>query len=382
MLIRDTNIKVDRDCCIACGICVDRCVMDNLRLSVAPCRQSCPLQINCQGVMKLIAKGKEQQAVSLLIDFLPFMGLLGLFCHAPCEKACAQGKVDKSVNIRAIHSYLAGSDSRDMDTALQQINTELTGKKVAIWGSGPAAMMAAWCLVRSGHQVFMFESEKEPGGVMGDYASISDDSAQAVRTLIDAVTTSGTEIKAGVAVSEFKELVDNYDAVILTYKNDEELQRILSQNDMDKAFLQTDPRTFQVAGQEKLFACNDLSDSRSRLAAALAKGKTASESAHRFVSGVPLMWERGFWEAKGNVKAYAAPYAMAKRVQQEDKTFQQCEDDTDLKFDSKEAAIFEAERCLGCGRPFDANQTCWYCLPCEIECPTHAIEVRIPYLLR
>ncbi len=60
-MIRDTNIKIDRDICIACGICVDRCVMDNLRLSVAPCRQGCPLHINCQGVMKLIAQGKEQR---------------------------------------------------------------------------------------------------------------------------------------------------------------------------------------------------------------------------------------------------------------------------------------------------------------------------------
>ncbi|MBP1714423.1 MAG: hypothetical protein H6Q42_2626, partial [Deltaproteobacteria bacterium] len=42
----------------------------------------------------------------------------------------------------------------------------------------------------------------------------------------------------------------------------------------------------------------------------------------------------------------------------------------------------EAERCLNCGRPGEFNQTCWYCLPCEIECPVEALEVRIPYLVR
>lgn len=382
MLIRDTNIKIDRDCCIACGICVERCVMDNLRLSIAPCRQSCPLHINCQGVMNLIVKGKKQQAVALLIEFLPFMGLLGLFCHAPCEKACARGKVDKSVNIRAMYSYLAKSDSRNIDTAFYQINTELTGKKMAIWGSGPAAMMAAWRLVRSGHQVFIFESEKELGGALGDYAFISDDCAQAVQTLIDTVSTSSTGIQTGIKISEFKEQFGNYDAVILTYKSDKELLKILSKIDRDEAFSQIDPRTFQIAGQEKLFACNDLIDSRYRLVDALAKGKTASESVKRFVSGVPLMWERGFWEAKGNVKAYVAPYAMAKHVQQEDKASKKSEANTVSGFDAKESVIFEAQRCLGCGRPFDANQTCWYCLPCEIECPHNAIEVRIPYLLR
>jgi formate dehydrogenase major subunit len=41
----------------------------------------------------------------------------------------------------------------------------------------------------------------------------------------------------------------------------------------------------------------------------------------------------------------------------------------------------EAERCLDCGVPFGIR-TCWFCLPCEIECPEEALYVEIPYLLR
>jgi len=48
----------------------------------------------------------------------------------------------------------------------------------------------------------------------------------------------------------------------------------------------------------------------------------------------------------------------------------------------KETARAEAERCLNCGRPAEVNKTCWYCLPCEIECPVQALEVRMPYLVR
>jgi NAD-dependent dihydropyrimidine dehydrogenase PreA subunit len=166
----------------------------------------------------------------------------------------------------------------------------------------------------------------------------------------------------------------------LPIKDDGELSLILDQNGVDKKSFKIDPRTLQVAGQGKMFVCEDLGSSRSRLVNALAAGKTAFESAHRFVLGVPLMWERGFWEAKGNAKEYVAPCAMAKHVQQEEKASEQREDNTALKFDTKEAAVFEAERCLGYGRPFDANETCWYCLPCELDCPTNAIEVRIPYL--
>jgi NAD-dependent dihydropyrimidine dehydrogenase PreA subunit len=48
----------------------------------------------------------------------------------------------------------------------------------------------------------------------------------------------------------------------------------------------------------------------------------------------------------------------------------------------KKAAQEEAERCLNCGLPVEVNQTCWYCLPCEVECPVDALEVRMPYLVR
>ena len=61
-MISDVNIKVNRDLCYACGICVERCILDNLRLFTAPCRQSCPLHMNCQGYVRLIAQGKEREA--------------------------------------------------------------------------------------------------------------------------------------------------------------------------------------------------------------------------------------------------------------------------------------------------------------------------------
>jgi NAD-dependent dihydropyrimidine dehydrogenase PreA subunit len=48
----------------------------------------------------------------------------------------------------------------------------------------------------------------------------------------------------------------------------------------------------------------------------------------------------------------------------------------------KNDAQAEAERCLNCGYPAEVNETCWYCLPCEIECPVDALEVRLPYLVR
>lgn len=388
-MIRDTNIKVDRERCIACGICVDRCVMDNLRLSVAPCRQSCPLHINCQEFIKLIAQGKEQQAIESFEEFLPFLGVLGLLCHAPCEKACARKKVDQSVHIHALERYLAENSSKTVKEATRPELARPNNKKVAIWGAGPAAMMAAWRLRRSGHQTVMFMPEEEQGGALQDCKATSQRYMETIHALIDTIGAIGSNLisqtEPGQTLS-LEELLDLYDAVIITYKDDRELLRIRDRKDIEQHSLRANPRTLQSVKDEKIFICKDYSESGSRIVNALAEGKTAAESAHRFVSGAPLMWGRNIWDARGYVKDYASPYEQAKHVQPERRTPIRLKEDPEeigvSRSYTKDEALFEAERCLSCGRPFDQNQTCWYCLPCEIECPHNAIEVRIPYLLR
>jgi len=48
----------------------------------------------------------------------------------------------------------------------------------------------------------------------------------------------------------------------------------------------------------------------------------------------------------------------------------------------KETARKEAARCYSCGQPFGKYRNCWFCLPCEVDCPNEALWVDVPYLLR
>ncbi len=389
MLIRDTNIRIDRARCIACGICVVRCILDNLRLSVAPCRQSCPLHLNCQGFMRLIAQGQEEEAMGTVQAVWPFLEILGLFCHAPCEKSCARTTVDGPVKIRAQHRYLAEWWSKFTAKDSQAPEAQ-SGCKIAIWGSGPAGLMAAWQLSREGHRTVVFESGKEPGGTLRNEVSTSETHHQAIDALIDTVSANGLEIRLNTALGEdvnFDDLLTAYDALVITGRVDWES----SSGPVDSPITseitrRVDPVTLQVADRKKIFICREIRAKGTLLANALAMGRAAAESAHRFLSGVPLMWERGFWHARGNVKDYAPPYERTKHVRPDLKkaglSRKITEEPKIVPGLTTEEAVFEAERCLGCGRPFDHNQTCWYCLPCEIECPYDALEVRIPYLLR
>jgi NADPH-dependent glutamate synthase beta subunit-like oxidoreductase len=159
------NIKVDKDKCTACGVCVDRCILDNLRLKLAPCRQACPLGVNCQGYVQLILRGEDQAGLEMVERELPFPGILGRLCSAQCENNCQRKtETGSAVAIRALKRYL--SDAAKGAAPKLPDKAPASGKRCAVVGSGPAGMLAAWDLLVKGHEVTVLDSEEEPGGML------------------------------------------------------------------------------------------------------------------------------------------------------------------------------------------------------------------------
>lgn len=159
------NILINKDKCTFCGICVDTCILDNLRLELAPCRQACPLQVNIQGYVQQTLRGEEDQARETLRDKLIFPEILGRICSHPCETTCHRLKMcGEAVAIRSLKRYL--TENQDPSAIpLPDIKAD-TGSKVAVIGSGPAGLQAAYDLRLRGHQVSVYESQSEPGGLM------------------------------------------------------------------------------------------------------------------------------------------------------------------------------------------------------------------------
>jgi len=129
----------------------------------APCTMSCPAHLNVQGYVAMVKMGKYREAVEIIMQDLPFPGILGRICPHRCEKSCRRLEVDEAVSIREL-KRVAADHVNLREIPVPEIAPR--EEKVAVIGSGPAGLTAAYFLARDGYQVSVYESMPEAGGMM------------------------------------------------------------------------------------------------------------------------------------------------------------------------------------------------------------------------
>ncbi|MDA8345415.1 MAG: FAD-dependent oxidoreductase [Thermaerobacter sp.] len=185
------------------------------RVGTSPCTDTCPAGIKAHGYVSLIRSGKYEEAFQLVLDATPLVGSLGRACYAPCESECTRGELEGSIPIRRLKRFVADRHYREMDGP-GVTPAEPNGKSVAIVGSGPAGLTAAWQLARSGYRVKIFEAAAEPGGFLRYALPTYRLPQEVVEQDIRNVTALGVEIATSAPVRDLGALrLDGYDAVLL-----------------------------------------------------------------------------------------------------------------------------------------------------------------------
>ncbi|MBX5326457.1 FAD-dependent oxidoreductase [Candidatus Bathyarchaeota archaeon A05DMB-4] len=132
---------------------------------MAPCRAACPAGVNVQGYIALASQKKYREALELIRQAIPFPAVCGRVCFHPCENHCERGKVDEPIAINAIKRFLSDYEQKLPPEKPHPFHKK-HNEKIAIIGSGPAGLTAAYELTRKGYLVTVFESLPEPGGML------------------------------------------------------------------------------------------------------------------------------------------------------------------------------------------------------------------------
>ena len=140
-------------------------------LFLSPCENSCPLHMNIPQFIQLYKENRMEDAFESILLDNPLPASTGRVCQHQCEDRCTRAGIDKAVNIRDAHRYIADVcyDSEVADTVRERILSRklpASGKRVAVVGAGPTGLSAAFYLVLLGHDVTVFEGNPEAGGML------------------------------------------------------------------------------------------------------------------------------------------------------------------------------------------------------------------------
>jgi heterodisulfide reductase subunit A len=170
------------------------------RLGYPPCEAACPIHQNAYGYIELVAEGKFAEALDVILRDNPLPSICGRVCTHPCTEACTRGKKDDPIHIPGIKRFVvdhAGEYALPMPK-------DWVGRTehVAVVGSGPSGLAAAYELRQRGYKVTIYEKLPVAGGMMRtgipDFRLPKDVLDKEIKRILD----TGIDLKLNVALGK------------------------------------------------------------------------------------------------------------------------------------------------------------------------------------
>ncbi|MGC8959924.1 MAG: putative selenate reductase subunit YgfK [Chloroflexia bacterium] len=183
----------------------------------APCVEACPVHQDVPTYAYHLARGEDDLALEAILAHNPLPAVTGYICTHLCQTRCTRNNYEAPVAIRALKRFAAEHGRVPLAPAPE------TGRRVAVIGSGPSGLAAAFFLALSGVQVTIFEAKGRPGG-MPALAPAFRLPPEVLQADLERILSLGVQLDLGhpVAVPP-AELLDRFDAVYVAYGFPEEV---------------------------------------------------------------------------------------------------------------------------------------------------------------
>jgi ferredoxin len=288
-----------------------------------------------------------KDAIQTVKKDIALPAVLGRICPAPCEKGCHRGSYDDPVSICMLKRKVADVDL-EQESPYRPVMAANTGKKVAIIGSGPAGLSAAYYILPFGHACDVYDDNPKPGGMLRYGVSDEDLPKAILDREIQRIADMGASFVMERSLGKdlgWNELNAGYAAVVLALgKSDPEVFDS-SGIELSHRGIMIDKKTHQTSSPG-FFACgNAVSGSESKMAIrAVAQGKNVAYSVNRYLeTGSVSGPSPRFQSILGKLQADEAGEFM-KEAEDQDRIVP-----SELKRGYKDAeTVEESGRCFGC----------------------------------
>jgi len=280
----------------------------------APCKTACPVHIDVPRYVRAIGEGRFDEALAVIREKLPFPSVCGRVCFHPCEDGCTVNYTGKEpVAIRALKRFVAELPGARFE---KETPAGETGRSVAIIGSGPAGLTAAYYLAKRGHAVTVFEKLPEAGGMMRFGIPEKKLPGEVLQKDINEILDIGVQIRINAEITSLDQLFkEKFNAIFIAigaYKTDVTADKVENERirvrkdknanagkgkgslkqdhdhnlglDVDKGNLITIDESM-ATGQQGVFAGGEATSGKFSVIDAVADGRAAAVAIDRYLGG-------------------------------------------------------------------------------------------------
>jgi NADPH-dependent glutamate synthase beta subunit-like oxidoreductase len=189
-------------------------VMGGMKVHTTPCTQKCPAGTDIPAYMELIRNDDIAGAARIIMDVNPMPAITSRVCVHFCQKGCNRGISDESVAVGNIERFV-GDYILDKSEEFYKNPDKNSGHSVAIIGSGPSGLAAAYYSRNEGNDVTVYEQKDEPGGMLMYAIPAYRLPKDTVRRFVDALKNMGikfvtkTSIGADITTDELERKYDS-----------------------------------------------------------------------------------------------------------------------------------------------------------------------------